>query len=89
MTEDDTDAGAAAWRAQAAYHQDRAAQENTLASRSRSDAGRSAHLILRDRHLQLAATAERVATMPDAELPQSSSLQHTGWLIRESYGERF
>ena len=74
-----------AWRAQIAYHQKRAAQEKTLARRSRSDAGRDAHLMLRERHLQLAASALLVAEMPDAEMPQSSSLQHTGWLMRTSF----
>ena len=29
--------------------------------------------------------AEQVAEMPNAEPPQSSALQHTGWLMRESY----
>lgn len=74
-----------AWRAQVQYHQDRAAQEKVLARRSRSEAARAAHILLSQNHLQLAASAELVADMPDAELPQSSSLQHTGWLMRESY----
>ncbi|MCP8890892.1 hypothetical protein [Sphingomonas faeni] len=77
-----------AWRAQVRYHQDRAAQEQVLARRSRSDAARTAHSVLREHHLQLAASAELVATMRDAEPPQSSALQHTGWLMRESYGEK-
>ncbi len=89
MTNDDppTDASTQAWRAQVAYHQERAAQEKTLARRSRSDAGRAAHLLLSERHVQLAESAELVVRMPDAELPQSSSLHHTGWLMRESYGD--
>ncbi|MGA1798024.1 hypothetical protein VH567_04500 [Sphingomonas sp. 4RDLI-65] len=82
-----TDASTQAWRAQVAYHQDRAKQEKVLARRSRSEAGRAAHLVLSERHQQLAASAELVTDMPDAELPQSSSLHHTGWLMRESYGD--
>ena len=80
-------ANAEAWRAQVQYHQDRAEQEKALARRSQSDAGRAAHLLLSENHLQLAASAELVADMPDAEPPQSSSLQHTSWLMRESYGD--
>lgn len=76
-----------AWQAQVAYHRDRAAQEQRLASRSRTDAGRAAHQALSDRHLQLAASAELVTDMPDAELPRSTSLHDTGRLIRESYSE--
>lgn len=74
-----------AWRAQVRYHQDRAEQEQGLARRSRSVAARTAHTVLRDHHLQLAASAEQVAEMPNAQPPQSSALQHTGWLMRESY----
>ena len=53
----------------------------------RSDAAYTAHRVLSERHLQLAATAELVADMPDAEPPQSSSLEQTGDLIRRSYGD--
>ena len=48
---------------------------------------RAAHRVLSEHHLKLAASADLVATMPDAEPPQSSALQHTGWLMRESYRE--
>ncbi|MES3151424.1 hypothetical protein [Sphingomonas faeni] len=75
-----------AWRAQIAYHQKRAAQEKALARRSRSDASRKAHLVLHERHLQLAASATLVAGMPDATMPQCSALERTGWLMRQSYG---
>lgn len=74
-----------AWRAQVRYHQDRAQQEQGLARRSQSEAARKAHSLLREHHLLLAASAEQVAAMPDAAPPQSSALQHTGWLMRESY----
>lgn len=74
-----------AWRAQVRYHQDRAEQEQGLARRSQSDAARKAHSLLREHHLLLAASAEQVAAMSDAAPPQSSALQHTGWLMRESY----
>ncbi|HXH16569.1 MAG TPA: hypothetical protein VNJ10_10620 [Sphingomonas sp.] len=74
-----------AWREQVAYHRSRAEQEQGLARRSRSEAGRKAHLLLRDNHLQLAASAETVTDMADAEPPQSSTLHHTGWLMRKSY----
>lgn len=76
-----------AWRAQVHYHQNRAAQERELARRSPSETARAAHRVLSDHHLKLAASADLVATMPDAEPPQSSALQHTGWLMRDSYGE--
>jgi hypothetical protein len=81
-----TDANAAAWRDRVAYHEERAAQERVLAVSARSDAAYAAHLALSERHLHLAATAELVADMPDAEAPQSSSLEQTGELIRRSYG---
>ena len=48
---------------------------------------RAAHRLLGEHHLQLAASAALVADMPDAEMPQSLSLQHTGWLMRKSYGD--
>ena len=78
---------AQAWQARVLYHQDRAAQETALARRSRTEAGRAAHRLLGEHHLQLAASAALVADMPDAEMPQSLSLQHTGWLMRKSYGD--
>ncbi|MES2421791.1 MAG: hypothetical protein V4595_10910 [Pseudomonadota bacterium] len=78
---------ARAWRAQVDYHRDRAAQEQRLARRAQSETARSAHHALSEHHLQLAASAELVADMADAEPPQSSALQHTGWLMRESYGD--
>jgi hypothetical protein len=89
MTDDiaQTDTNAAAWRDRATYHEDRAAQERVLAVSARSDAAYTAHRILSERHLQLAATAELVADMPDAEPPLSSSLEQTGDLIRRSYGD--
>ncbi len=83
----DTSASTQAWIEQAAYHRDRAMQERSLAARSPSDAARSAHLMLSERHLQLAASAELVVGMADPASPQSSSLHHTGALMRESYGE--
>ncbi|WP_380781352.1 hypothetical protein [Sphingomonas sp. R86520] len=76
-----------AWRLQVSYHHKRAAQEDKLAESSQTETGRAAHLALSERHLHLAASAERVVAMPDAERPQSSSLQHTGWLMRESFGD--
>lgn len=82
-----TDANAAAWRAQVSYHEGRAAQERVLAVSARTEAAYAAHLALSERHLHLAATAELVADMPDAEAPQSSSLEQTGELIRRSYGD--
>lgn len=77
---------AQAWHAQVQYHEERAAQEQGLARRSRSETARTAHRVLSERHLQLAASAELAAGMAGAESPQSSSLQHTGWLMRKSYG---
>ena len=82
-----TDPNVAAWRAQVMYHEDRAAQELVLAVSARTEAAYAAHLALSERHLHLAATAELVADMPDAEAPHSSSLEQTGVLIRRSYGE--
>lgn len=89
MTEhrDDIPASTQAWIEQIAYHRERAVQEKTLAGRARSAAAKSAHLTLSERHVQLAASAELVVGMADPASPQSSSLQHTGWLMRESYGE--
>lgn len=86
-TRDDTTASTQAWIEQVAYHRERAVQEKALAGRSRSAAGRSAHLALSEHHEQLAASAALVVGMADPASPQSSSLQHTGWLMRESYGE--
>ena len=76
-----------AWRAQVDYHRDRAAQEQQLARRSQSETARTAHTLLSEHHLQLAESAELVASMADAEPPQSSSLEQTGDLIRRSYGD--
>ena len=87
MTDDQATTSTQAWQAQVAYHRDRAAQEQRLAGRSRTAAGRAAHQTLSDRHLQLAASAELVTDMPDAELPRSTSLHDTGRLIRESYSQ--
>ncbi len=81
-----TDANAAAWRDRVAYHEERAAQERLLAVSARTEAAHAAHRALSERHLHLAATAELVADMPDAEAPQSSSFEQTGELIRRSYG---
>ncbi len=68
-----------------AYHRDRAVQEKLLAQRSKTEAARAAHLLLADQHLQMMASAEFVVAMTDPEMPQSSSLQVTGWLMRQSY----
>lgn len=74
-----------AWQDRVAYHRDRAVQEKLLAQRSKTEAARAAHLLLADRHLQMMASAEFVVAMADPEMPQSSSLQVTGWLMRQSY----
>jgi hypothetical protein len=80
-------ANAQAWRNQVSYHEKRAAQEEQLASSSQTEIGRAAHLALGEHHLHLAASAGTVVDMPGAERPQSSSLHHTGWLIRKSFGD--
>ena len=76
---------ARAWDAQVQYHQERAAQEQSLARASRSETARAAHRMLGEQHRQRAESAQLAAGMSGAELPQSSSLQHTGWLMRNSY----
>ena len=87
MTNDDSDTPppSQAWADQVAYHLARAAQEKTLADEAPSSAGRSAHLILHERHLTLAKSAELAATMPDPESPRSPSIHQTGAIIRESF----
>jgi len=87
MTDNHAATRTQAWQAQVAYHRSRAEQEQRLASRSRTDAGRAAHQALSERHLQLAASAELVTDMTDPEMPRSTSLHDTGRLIRESYSE--
>lgn len=79
---------AQAWRDRIAYHRERAVQEKLLAERSKTDAGRVAHHLLADRHAQMMASAELVMTMADPELPQSTSLHMTGWLMRQSYTDQ-
>ncbi|KQN31492.1 hypothetical protein ASF00_01410 [Sphingomonas sp. Leaf34] len=90
MTDDHTETPttADAWRDRVAYHRDRALQEKHLAERSKTARGRTAHLLLSDRHAQLMTSAEQVVGMADPEMPQSSSLRMTGWLIRQSYGDQ-
>jgi hypothetical protein len=86
---DDASTGSAtaqAWRSQVSYHEQRAAQEEKLASSSRSEAARAAHRALHARHLHLAASAGTVVDMPDAKRPHDATSRHTGWL-RESFGD--
>ena len=87
MNNDQVTANTQAWQAQAAYHQGRAEQEKRLAGGARSETARTAHLLLSDRHRELAASAERVSEMPDAERPHSSTLEQTATIMRESYGD--
>lgn len=79
---------AEAWQDRVAYHRDRALQEKLLAERSKTESGRIAHQLLSDRHAQLMASAEHVVGMADPEMPQSSSLRMTGWLMRQSYSDQ-
>ena len=76
-----------AWQAQVAYHEGRAEQERHLADSAQTEAARTAHLLLSDRHRELAASAERVTDMTNAELPGSSTLRQTGAIVSESYGD--
>ncbi len=90
MTDDCTDppATAAAWLDRVAYHRDRAIQETRLAECSKTAAGRTAHRLIGERHAQLMASAQHVVEMADPEMPHSSSLHVTGWLMRQSYSDQ-
>ena len=79
---------AQAWSDRVAYHRDRAVQETLLAERSQTEAGRAAHHLLADRHRQMMRSAELAMTMADPEMPESTSLHMTGWLMRQSYGDQ-
>jgi len=74
-----------AWADQVAYHLARAAQEKSLADQTASPAGRTAHLVLHEHHLTLAATAQMVTAMDDPDSPRSPSLHQTGAIIRDSF----
>ena len=87
MNDDQAMTNTQAWQAQVAYHQGRAEQEARLADGAQTEAARDAHLLLSGRHRELAASAERVTDMPDAERPNISTLEQTGAIIRESYGD--
>lgn len=87
MNDDQAMTNTQAWEAQMAYHEGRAEQEQRLASDAQTEAARTAHLLLSARHRELAASAERVTDMPDAELPGSSTLRQAGTIMRESYGD--
>lgn len=78
---------AEAWQQRADYHRNRAAQEQLLAARSKTEAGLAAHRLLGDRHLQMMTSAEHVMAMTDPEMPQNSSLHMTGWLMRQCYSD--